>query len=102
MEQFENTFPAHTYVTTSNYGHGFKDGVPEDDKIRPFQREVPFLWTLAVLGYLDVYEKKSSRIPLFGSTWKMDRAGKDEKNPDEMNRTWRNLCMVEDVYIQER
>lgn len=55
IEAFEVNFPVHTFIATSNYGHGFEDSGKNCPFLR-FQTEVPFLWMLAILGYLPVAE----------------------------------------------
>ena len=86
IECFEEHFPVHTFLATSNYGHGFVDtevekGVPTGDK-RPFQTEAPFLWMLAMLGYLPVSEGNTEY-------YTVDREGR--KDADQL--TWENLGM---------
>lgn len=78
---FENAFKARTYISTSNYGHGFEEdgssmnGLP----LAPFQTELPFLWILAVKGYL------------------MVKDGQNENYADEEKKslTWKRLCLYD-------
>ena len=56
-------------------------GVPTGDK-RPFQTEAPFLWMLAMLGYLPVSEGNTEY-------YTVDREGR--KDADQL--TWENLGM---------
>lgn len=82
IEQFETHFPVHTFLATSNYGHGFReDGTPTGEK-RPFQTEAPFLWMLAMLGYLPVSEGNTEY-------YTMNREGR--KDADQLS--WENLGM---------
>lgn len=82
VQAFEHHFPVHTFLATSNYGHGFReDGTPAGER-RPFQTEAPFLWMLAMLGYLPAAEGDREY-------YAVDREGKD--NGDRL--TWENLGM---------
>lgn len=74
---FEVAFKAKTYIATSNYGHGFEsdgssmNGLP----LAPFQTELPFLWLLAVKGYI------------------MVKDGQSENYSKEKSLTWQRLCL---------
>ena len=82
IQQFEEHFPVHTFLATSNYGHGFReDGTPAGER-RPFQTEAPFLWMLAMLGYLPAADGDREY-------YAVDRAGGE--NGDQL--TWENLGM---------
>ena len=92
---FEEAFPAHTYIATSNYGHGFNQNQMNDFK-KPFQTELPFLWMLAVLGHLKVVEVRKGILG--GTVREIDRA-----DAEKQNVVWRNLCMfgnAKDYYLQ--
>lgn len=59
--QIRMKFPFHAYIAMSGYGHGFE--VNEDGKalteplpLDPWNTEMPFLWTMAMLGYIRVQE----------------------------------------------
>ena len=93
IETFEEKFPVHTFLATSNYGHGFRveqqgDGqsgmkqVVAEGELRPYQTEAPFLWMLAMLGYLPVLEGNTEY-------YTVDRNGRK----DEDRLTWENLGM---------
>lgn len=82
IQAFEKYFPVHTFLATSNYGHGFReDGTPVGER-RPFQTEAPFLWMLAMLGYLPAAEGDREY-------YTVDRA--DQEGADRL--TWENLGM---------
>ena len=94
IEAFEEAFPVHTFLATSNYGHGFRTEYQDDGKngrtqvvvaegdLRPYQTEVPFLWMLAMLGYLPVLEGNTEY-------YTVNRDGR--KDADQL--TWENLGM---------
>ena len=72
----------HTFLATSNYGHGFlEDGTPAGPR-RPFQTDAPFLWMLAMLGYLPTGEGDREY-------YAADPAGRGEED----RLTWENLGM---------
>lgn len=95
IEHFEETFPAHTYIATSSYG---RRAVDEDEKgkgakaepLNPFQPELPFLWMLATLGYIDIQciiqQGKKRHIQLNRADGQLNRSSVEYK-------IWRNLCM---------
>lgn len=56
IDGFESAFPVHTYIATSNYGHAFKKDDTAEGSLDPFQTEAPFLWMLAIYGFLPVLE----------------------------------------------
>lgn len=90
IEQFEMSFPVHTFLATSNYGHYFEEVENEGGQkktratglLAPFQTEVPFLWMLAMLGYLPVSEENMEY-------YTVDQEGR--KDADRL--TWENLGM---------
>ncbi len=57
VNEFERNFPYHTYIATSNYGRPASAAAEAAEPPKPFQTEAPFLWFLAVYGYLAVLDE---------------------------------------------
>ena len=79
INAFEDAFPNHSYVVTSNYGHNFL-GEGINMPRSPYMTGVPLLWMLAVAGYLDV------------------GIGTDFTNSEEEHTVWENLCMTRGAF----
>lgn len=85
ISNFEEVFPAHTYIATSNYGHPVQNGGSVNaDGLEPFQTELPFLWMLAVKGLLPVKDE-------VGECW-----AKEATRNKRQYLAWQNLCMFKD------
>jgi len=87
-QKIRDKFPYHSYMAISGYGHGFG---PEDGKnkpLKPWNTELPFLWSMAMLGYIRVEETVTVR----GRWWKKTEITK-LYNATADNITRMNLSM---------
>ena len=66
-QKVRQSFPCHSYMAISGYGHGFY-GEESEKPLKPWNTEMPFLWTLAILGYLRVKGYVTKRGLLRGET----------------------------------
>lgn len=76
---FESAFTARTYIAVSSYGHPVvKDSMGQEPR-EPYQTELPFLWMLAVKGYLMVKDQDEEHYA--------------DKDRDKGRLTWEQLCL---------
>lgn len=72
---FEGAFTARTYIAVSSYGHPVAEDSTGQEPREPYQTELPFLWMLAVKGYLMVKDQD------------------EEHYADKDPLTWEQLCL---------